>query len=531
MEGFPVHPIDLTIVGVYLVFVVWLGIYFARRHKSAEDYFLGGRAFIWPLVGLSLYASNMSSSSLVGMAGSAYGTGISVYNYEWMATIVLIFFSVFFLPYLIRSQVYTLPEFLERRFDSRARYYFSGLNILMTLVIDTAGTLYAGAIAISFLFPQIPMWQSMMVLALIAGIYTTAGGLSAVVLSDAVQAILLTLGSVVITILAFVKVGSWDAVTAVTPPEMLSVFMPLDDEFLPWVGVFTGVPILGFYFWCTNQFMVQRVLAAKDVNHGRWGALFAGLLKIPVIFIMVLPGTFARVLYPDLPRADMAFPRLMFDLLPVGFRGLIMAGFLAAIMSSIDSTLNSGSTLLTMDFFRKLRPKTTPRGLMWAGRAFTALFMVLAAVWAPQILKFPSLWHYLQSVLAHASPPIVALYLVGLFSRRANATGAFAGIVVGFILGIGQLAVRIAFPEAPWLPDIHFLYMAAGLLVITAGTILVASRLTGPPDPKEVEAYIWTPAYFRKETEELRSLPWYRNYRILSVILLVFTVAVVSMFA
>lgn len=158
------------------------------------------------------------------------------------------------------------------------------------------------------------------------------------VLSDAVQAILLTLGAVLISIIAFVKVGSWDAVKAVTPPEMLTVFSPLDDDFLPWLGVFTGVPILGFYFWCTNQFMVQRVLAAKDVNHGRWGALFAGLLKVPVIFIMVLPGTMARVLYPDLPRADMAFPQLMFDLLPVGLRGLIMAGFLAAIMSSIDST-------------------------------------------------------------------------------------------------------------------------------------------------------------------------------------------------
>lgn len=175
MEGFPVHPLDLTIVGLYVVFVVWLGIYFARRHKSAEDYFLGGRAFIWPLVGLSLYASNMSSSSLVGMAGSAYGTGISVYNYEWMATIILIFFSIFFLPHLLRSQVYTLPEFLERRYDSRARYYFSALNILMTLIIDTAGTLYAGAIAISFLFPEFPLWQSMLILALIAGIIPLLG--------------------------------------------------------------------------------------------------------------------------------------------------------------------------------------------------------------------------------------------------------------------------------------------------------------------------------------------------------------------
>lgn len=168
---------------------------------------------------------------------------------------------------------------------------------------------------------------------------------------------------------------------------------------------------------------------------------------------------------------------------------------------------------------------------MWVGRVFTVVFMVLAAAWAPQILKFPSLWHYLQSVLSHASPPIVALYLVGLFSKRANATGAFAGIIVGFILGIGQLVARIAFPEAPWLLDIHFLYMGSGLLVVTAGTILLVSRVSDPPEAKTVEAYIWTPKYFRKETEELRSLPWYKNYRTLSLLLLVFTVVVVSMFA
>ncbi|MFQ6608378.1 MAG: sodium:solute symporter [Fidelibacterota bacterium] len=531
MQPYKLHPIDLSIAGLYVVFVIGLGIYLARSHKGAEDYFLGGRTFIWPLVGLSLYASNMSSSSLVGMAGSAYGTGISVFNYEWMAAVILVFFAIFFLPYLLRSQVFTLPEFLERRYDSRSRFYFSGLNILMTIVIDTAATLYAGAIAISIVYPDIPMWMTMMILAVIAGIYTTAGGLSAVILTDAIQAVLLTVGSLIITVLAFIKIGSWSAVTEVIPPEMLHLFMPLDNEFLPWLGVLTGVPILGFYFWCTNQFMVQRVLAAKNVDHGRWGALFAGLMKLPPIFIMVLPGTMARVLYPDLPRADMAFPQLVFDLLPIGIRGVIVAGFLAAIMSSLDSTLNSASTLLTMDFFKKLRPKSSSRELMWAGRIFTFIFMILAASWAPQILKFPSLWHYLQSVLAYASPPIVALYLVGLFWKRANSHGAFAGIIVGFILGIGQLILRFIFPDASWLPQIHFLYMAAILLILSTVTIIVVSLLTEAPEMEKVKSYIWTPKHYRAETEELRSLPWYKNYRILAGGLLVLTIVVVGMFA
>ena len=531
MPNYSLHPVDISIIFLYIIFVVWLGFYFARRHKGAEDYFLGGRSFIWPLVGLSLYASNMSSSSLVGMAGSAYSTGISVFNYEWMAAIILVFFAVFFLPYLLKSQVYTLPEFLEKRYDSRSRFYFSGLNILMTIIIDTAGTLYAGAIAISMVYPDVPMWETMMILAMIAGFYTTLGGLSAVVLTDAIQGILLTVGALIVTIIAYFKIGSWSAVTAVTPPDMLHLFMPLNDEFLPWLGVLIGVPILGFYFWCTNQFMVQRVLAAKNVNHGRWGALFAGLLKLPPIFIMVLPGTMARVLYPDLPRADMAFPQLVFDLLPVGLKGIIIAGFLAAIMSSLDSTLNSASTLVTMDFFRKLRPNTSSRGLMWVGRVFTFIFMILAVLWAPQILKFPSLWHYLQNVLAYASPPIVALYLVGLFWKRANGNGAFAGIIVGFITGIGQLSLQFTFPDAAWLPHIHFLYMAAIILIITILTIVVVSLLTEAPDIEKVQAYIWSKKDFQAETEELKALPWYKNYRVLSVLLLLLTAIVVIMFA
>ncbi|NOZ04567.1 MAG: sodium/solute symporter [FCB group bacterium] len=531
MPAFTINLIDLSIVGVYVVFIVALGLHFAKKHESAEEYFLGGRKFTWPLIGLSLYASNMSSSSLVGLAGSAYGTGISVYNYEWMAAIILIFFAIFFLPYFLRSQVYTMPEFLEKRYDSRARYYFSALNILMTIVIDTAGTLYAGALIINLIFPAIPLWQTMLALALVAGAYTIAGGLSAVVYTDAIQAVLLTVGAIIIAIVAFVKVGSWSAVTAVTPPEMLKVFMPLDDSFLPWLGVLTGVPILGFYFWCTNQFMVQRVLGAKSIEHGRWGALFAGLLKLPVIFIMVLPGTMARVLYPDLPRADLAFPSLMFGLLPVGVRGFIMAGLLAAIMSSIDSTLNSASTLITMDFFKKLRPKTSSEGLMWAGRIFTFVFMALAAAWAPQILKFPSLFQYLQTVLAYASPPIVALFLVGLFWKRANAQGAFAGIVVGFIFGLGQFTVRIIAPETAWLPDIHFLYMALILLIITVLTIVIASLLTPAPDNEKVKAYIWKRADYDAETRELALLPWYKNFRIQAVVLFILTVLFVGMFA
>lgn len=531
MINYSLHPLDLLVIALYVIIVIYIGIYFAKKHVGANDYFLGGRSFTWPFVGLSLFASNMSSSSLVGMAGSAYGTGISVFNYEWMAAVVLVFFSIFFLPFLLQSQVYTLPEFLEKRYDSRARVYFSILTIFMTIIIDTSATLYAGALSISLIFPHIPIWQLMLGLAIITGFYTMLGGLSSVIITDAIQAFLLTLGSVIVTGAAFLKIESWNAVRAVTPPEMLKLFMPLDDPFLPWLGVVLGVPILGFYFWCTNQFIVQRVLAAKSVDHGRWGSLFAGFLKIIPIFIMVLPGTMARLLYPGLERPDLAFPTMVFDLLPIGVKGIVIAAFLAAIMSSLDSTLNSAATLLTMDFYKKFKPETADKTLMNVGRVFTVIFMLLAVIWAPNILKFPSLWEYLQSVLAYASPPIVALYLVGLFWKNANSAGAFAGIVFGFVFGIGQLIAKFAGMDLGIFSRIHFLYMAFILMIATALIIVLFSAFSGKKDKQDVTQLIWTRKFFHDETKLLQNVIWYQNYRIISVFLLVFTAIVVYVFA
>ena len=529
MTEFHLTTVDLAIIGLYLVFIVWRGISYAKAHENAEDYFLAGRSLTWPLVGLSLYASNMSSSSLIGLAGSGYGTGISVYNYEWWAAVILVFFAIFLLPYYLRSQVFTMPEFLERRYDVRSRYYFSGLTIVGTIFIDTAGSLYAGALVIKLIYPAIPIWQTILALALVSGLYTIAGGLRAVVYTDAFQATLLTLGSIIITVLVFLKVGSWEAVKAVTPPENLRLMMPLDDPFLPWLGALAGVPILGFYFWCTNQFMVQRVLGAKDANHGRWGALFAGFLKLPLIFIMVLPGTMARVLYPDLESPDLVYPTLLFSLLPTGVLGLVLAGLVAAIMSSIDSTLNSASTLLTMDFFKKFRPQTSNKGLMWAGRGFTFLFMVVAAAWAPQIQRFPSLFQYLQSVLSYISPPIVALFLVGLFWKRANGNGAFAALLAGFVFGAVAIASQAAGAEN-WLTQTHFLYLAVILLAICTLTHIAVSLLTAAPREEQIKAYIWTRADYEAESRELSCLPWYQNYRIQGAALLILTVLVVGAF-
>jgi SSS family solute:Na+ symporter len=524
---FTLGTVDLGIVALYIVGVVILGVWLGRKHENSEDYFLAGRNMLWPVIGISLYASNMGSTALVGLAGDAYSTGISVYNYEWMAAAVLVFFVIFLAPFYINSKVYTMPEFLERRYDGRSRYYFSGLTLFGNIIIDTAGHLYAGGLVLKVIFPEVPLSTTIVILALLAGAYTIVGGLSAVMVTDVIQTVILVAGSIFISVMAFTQVGSWEAVTAVTNPEMLSLVRPLDDPAVPWLGLVFGVPLLGFYFWCTNQFMVQRILSARDVNHARWGGLLAAALKIPVIFIMVLPGTMARVLYPDLENPDMVFPTMMMDMLPAGIRGLVLTGFVAAIMSSIDSTLNSASTLVTMDFVSKWKPDLDRSQLMKVGRVATGVFMVLAAIWAPQIQQFGSLFKYLQSVLAYISPPIVVVFLLGVFWKRTTAEGAFWSLMAGLVMAAVLFPLN-AIVQPAWMPDIHFLYVAPILLVLTGVVAVTVSLRDDPPPTEKVEDLTWSREFFQQESEALEGIPWWKNYRTLSVLVLLSTAAVVG---
>jgi SSS family solute:Na+ symporter len=523
MPEFTLHPIDIGIILAYGLIVVLIGLKLAKKHETAEDYFLAGRSMAWPLIGVSLFASNISSTTLVGLAGDAYSTGISVFNYEWMAAVVLVFFAIFLLPFYLRSKLFTMPEFLEKRFDGRARSIFSVLTLFLNIVVDTAGSLYAGGLLMALIFPEIPMWQTIAIMAVLAGAYTIAGGLAAVIYTDAIQTVLLLVGSVIITVAGILKIGGWSEVTAATPPEMLSLVRPLDDPGVPWLGLLTGVPLLGFYFWCTNQFMVQRALSAKNLTHGRLGVLLAGFLKLPVLLIMVLPGTMARLLYPELANPDMVYPTMIFDLLPVGLLGIVLAGFVAALMSQIDSTLNSASTLITMDFVSKYKANLTSEQLMWVGRGFTAIFMVLAALWAPQIENFSSLFKYLQKILSYTIPPVVALFLVGIFWKKANAPAAFITLISGLVFGVLSFLTIEVFH----LIEIHFLYTATLLFLIALVILVTTSLLSGAGDT--TSDMIWTRAFFHAETLELREQPWYLNYRYYSVVLLALaTILVIS---
>ncbi|SNS47066.1 solute:Na+ symporter, SSS family [Belliella buryatensis] len=523
-----ISNIDLVIMVVYLIGMIFYGLYHSKRQNS-EEYFLAGRSMTWPIVGISLFAANISSTTLIGLAGDAYSTGISVYNYEWMAAVILVFFSIFFLPFYLRSGVFTMPEFLERRYDRRSRYYFSFITLIGNVLIETAAGLYAGSLILKLVFPEISMTVIILILAFAAAAYTIPGGLSSVVHTEVIQAILLLIGSLILTYMTYQAVGGWGNVMDVTPPEMISLIRPIDDPSVPWTGLIFGVPLLGFYFWANNQFMVQRVLTAKDLNHGRWGALFAGLLKLPVLFFMVLPGTMARVIFPDLENPDTVFPTLVFELLPAGLIGLLMAGLLAAMSSSISATLNSASTLITMDFVKNLKPGLSSKQLVRVGQFATVILVLLAAAWTPQIEKFDSLFKYLQMVVGLIAPPVVVVFIWGMFWKKGNANGAFYSLIAGFVIAAVLIVVKVSLPEAG-ISQWHFLHTAP-LLFLICSAIYVLVSLRGPmPSEEKIADYTWKNSIYTDETAAISSLPWYKNYRILSVFLLIITFVIVWIF-
>ena len=521
MYDVQITPIDYLLIAAYFVFVIGLGFYFKNRQSSQDDYFLAGRSLTWPIIGFSLFASNMGSVSLIGLAESGYRTGFAVFSYEWMAAVVLILFAVFFLPYYLKNRVYTIPEFLERRYGSFARYYFSAVTITLNIFVDVASGLFAGAIVVKMAFPELSVVNIVWIISIFAAFYTLMGGLASVVYSDTVQAILLMVGSIFLTVVAYSKVGGWEAIQAATEPGHLEIIKPASDPNLPWPSLLTGVFLLGFYFWVTNQFIVQRALAAKDTRQGQWGAIFCGFLKMSALFIMVLPGVMALMLYPDLDEAKNAYPRLIFDLLPQGLLGLVLAGFIAALMSSVDSGLNAASTLFTFDFYKKWRPQATQAETMKVAKIAIGVLMIISALWAPQIMKFESFWDYLQMILSFICPPIVALFCFGLFSNRINTKGANASIVTGVVLSVLSVGYQIYvnFTGAEnVLP--HYLYLAGVIFVLCSVILVGVSLLSGREAGKDWSSLVWTPAYFREETEGLKDLPFYKNYRYQSLLLL-----------
>lgn len=502
-----ISVIDLAIVAAYFSIVLIIGLWVGTKTKTGEDLFLGGRSLTWGFIGLSLFASNISSSTIIGLAGAAYSTGISQSVYEWMTGIPLIIGAAIFIPLYLRARITTIPEYLELRYDRRARVYFSAITIILNLLVDVAAPLYAGAITLQIFFPTIDLWSIAMILAVIAGVYTALGGLKAVVYTDALQALILIIGCSVLAIKMFGDMDySWANVMAAVPEGHMSIVQPMDDRSLPWPGLLLGVQLLGFWYWVTNQYIVQRVLGAKDIAHARWGAMLAGFLKVLPLFIMVIPGAMAIHLFPGLTNPDMVFPTALLNVLPIGMIGLVLAGLIAAIMSSVDSTLNAASTLLVIDFIKPAKPDITEKKIAQYGRIVTLVLMVLAALWAPMISNFGGLWAYIQQMFSVVVPPIAVLFLIGVFFKRGNGAGAT------WCLLLGTLCSIITFVLAQidlW--TIHYTINVGITFTVSAIVFVVVSFCTEPPSPQTVEQY----TFQRNLLAPSRTgLVWYQDYRI-----------------
>ena len=418
------HGPEIGIVAVYLIATFGLALYLGRQGSEADSvagYFLAARALPWYLIGLSFYASNMSGASFVGLVGASYSQGLSVFHYEWTAALVLVVFAAFVLPVFLRQRLFTVPEYLEHRFERRSRTIYSVFTLLTLLFIDTAGALYAGAVVMSTGLPFLDLWAACILISICTGVYTIVGGLRTVVITDTLQSCVLIVGAAVVAGYGLAQVGGWEALLARLDERHLVLFRDAGDEGLPWPGIF-GIVILGLYYWTFNQYFVQRALAARSLDEGRKGALFAGFLKLFNLFLMIVPGLVAAALYPALDSPDKAFPKLTFELLPAGFRGIVLAAMLAAIMSSLDSALNAASSLTTMDLVRVARPTLSDRALFIVGRIVTGVFMVVAAVYAPMIGSFGSLFEYFP-VHACLSSSALCRRLFGRLVQRLVHTG------------------------------------------------------------------------------------------------------------
>jgi SSS family solute:Na+ symporter len=489
------HIVDLLVIAAYFVVLSGIAYWAARREKNvSSDYFLAGRDVGWLAVGASLFASNIGSEHLVGLAGTGAASGLAVGHFEWLASFILLLLGWLFVPFYLRSGVYTMPEFLERRYNPASRAYFTWVSIVGYVLTKISVTLFAGGVVMRAV-TGFDFWTSAAILIVVTGLYVIFGGLRAVIYTEVLQACVLILGSITLMFIGLNAVGGWSGLEARVPPDFFSMWKPTTHKDFPWTGIVFGAPILGIWYWCTDQHIVQRVLAAKNIPEARRGTIFAGFLKILPVFIFVLPGIIAAALYADVRggQADSAYPILVTRLLPIGFKGLVLAGMLAALMSSLASAFNSCSTLLTWDVYRKMKPDATEARLVFVGRVTTVILVILGLAWIP-FMKYvsPQLYIYLQSVQAYIAPPIAACFLLGILSPRLNGRGALAALWTGFVLGFARLVLELSKASLSpgsfwsWYAGINFLHFAALLFLLCSVILIVVSVLTPPPVAERV---------------------------------------------
>src|SRR6201982_984807 len=443
-------PLDLTIIGIYFVIVFCIGLYFARKERTSTDYFLASRDIGWFFIGASLFVSNISTEHFIGLSGTGASSGLAVGHFEWLACLMLLILGWVFVPFYLRTNVFTMPEFLERRFNRQCAVYLAAISIIAYIFTKITVQLYAASVVLE----RIAGWslvQTSILLVIATGIYTIAGGLAAVIYTDTVQTLILITGAVALTVIGLHRVGGLEHLRTMAPASYFHMIKPASDPDFPWTGIFFGAPILGIWYWCTDQVIVQRVLSAKDEGHAKAATIFAGFLKILPVFMLVLPDLIAVALYRDLFQfgpngdvlnGDIAYPTMIINLLPTGLVGVMMPALLAALMGAMSSVFNSASTLVTLDFYKKIKPDATELQLVGFGRVMTGFMVILGLAWVPFIHLISSqLYIYLQSVQGYISPPIAACFILGILWARLNADDSIKSLLSGFWLG----AVRFIF--------------------------------------------------------------------------------------
>ena len=445
--------LDWFVLGIYflalVVVAVWVSL---QKNKNTEDYFLAGRNVGWFVIGASIFASNIGSEHVVGLAGTGYESGTPMAHYELHAWIVLLL-GWLFLPFYIRSGAFTMPEFLEKRFDSKSRWFLSLFSLIAYVLTKVSVTIYAGGIVVSELL-GIPFWYGAIGVVLFTGVYTIIGGMKAVIYTETLQAIILILGSIIITYLGLEQIGGWSELRNVViaeSPEHFNMWRPMNDPDFPWTGLLFGGTIVGIWYWCTDQYIVQRTLAANNIKIGRRGAIFGAYLKLLPIFIFLIPGIIAFALSIKNPeiftieKADRAFPMLVKTLLPVGLKGLVAGGLMAALMSSLASVFNSCSTIFTIDIYKKLRPNDSEKKLLNIGKIATSVIVVLGIIWIPIMEKIGGgvMYQYLQNVQSYIAPPVAAVFLLGILWKRVNSNAAITTLLAGLVLLVLRLSSEI----------------------------------------------------------------------------------------
>lgn len=530
------QTIDWLVVAGYFAIIIGIAWSVSRRlKKTSDDYFLAGRHLDWFIIGASIFASNIGSEHLVGLAGSGATDGVAMAHYELHAWCLLVLAWVM-VPFYMRSKVFTMPEFLERRFSPHARTLLSAISLVAYILTKIAVGVFAGGIVFSVLMPDVHLWGmdsfwvgSILVI-LVTGIYTIIGGMRAVAYTEAIQTIILVIGSALVTIFGLHAIGGWSNLRSIVGSEMFNLWKPLvppgvegtwapvkeagkmawyfNDNY-PWLGMLFCAPIVGLWYWCTDQYIVQRALAGRNEREARRGSICAAFFKLLPVFIFIIPGIICyglavsgkvsvlqkTLIGPDgqimRDQAQQAFPLMVAHILPIGVRGIVVAGLLAALMSSLAGVFNASSTLFTIDFYSRIKKNVTQARLVWIGRVATAVMVLIGFAWLPVIRGGKGLYDYLQGVQAYLAPPIFVVFFLGVFNKRLNAKGCLAALYTGFILGLARLAidtpvkllgVKYKVGSFLWVVNnIYFQYYSLVIFLISVAVMYIVSYSTEAP--------------------------------------------------